>query len=114
MRAAEVLAARVLFWGGALSLAVMALGLVGAVWAGAPLAVTYSSVGQVARALAHWPVEPFAVVAAGILILLITPVAGVAALLVVFARSKDAEYTAISGLILTALLLSLLLSTGRN
>ena len=114
MRAAEVLASRVLFWGGGLSMVLMTLGLVGALWTGVPLAVTYASVGQVARALAQWPVEPFAVVAAGILVLLITPVAGVAALLVVFARARDREYAAISTLILGALVLSLLLATGRS
>jgi uncharacterized membrane protein len=114
VRAAEIVASRVLFWGGMVSIAMMTLGLVGALWTGVSLAVTYSSVGQVARALAHWPVEPFAIVAAGILILLMTPVAVVTSLLIIFLRARDRRYAAISSLILLALLISLVFATPRT
>ena len=114
MRAAEILASRVLFWGGVASVAMMALGIAGALWLGAELPVVYSSVAQVAVALGRWPVEPFAVVAAGILLLLVTPVVSVIGVLVVFLSAGDRRYAAISAVLLLALCASLLVvGAGR-
>ncbi|MBM4439720.1 MAG: DUF1634 domain-containing protein [Candidatus Rokubacteria bacterium] len=114
MRAAEVVAARVLFWGGVASVALMALGIAGALWLGAGLPIVYSSVAQVATALGRWPVEPFAVVAAGILLLLVTPVLSVVGVLVVFLAEGDRRYAGISAVLLLALCASLLVvGAGR-
>jgi uncharacterized membrane protein len=121
MRAAEVLASRILFWGGVLSIVLMALGVVGSIWnwgaPGAPQAPhpqaadphhVFTSVAQVVHALSRWPVEPLAVVAAGILLLLVTPFVAVVAVFVVFAVARDRRYACITALLIVALLLSLL------
>ena len=107
MRTAEIVASRILFWGGVLSVALMAIGIAGALGRAAELPVIYASVGQVVRALAHWPVEPFAIVATGILLLLATPALSLVAVLVVFLRVGDRRYAGITALLLAALFVSL-------
>lgn len=112
MRTAEILASRILFWGGILSILLMGFGIWGApgigTW-GAPGAPhVYTSVGQVAAALARWPVEPLAIVAAGILLLLATPFASVVAVCVVFAIGGDRRYAGVAALLVGALLVSFL------
>lgn len=120
MRAAEVVASRILFWGGVLSILLMALGLVGFAARGGGLTewgppvrepahppAVYTSAGQVARALSRWPVEPLAVVAAGILLLMVTPFVGIVAVFVVFAAAGDRRYAGIAALLIAALLVSL-------
>lgn len=130
MRAAEVVASRVLFWGGVLSVLLMTLGIVGfaargglSEW-GAPGAAAaarastsdavFTSVGEVARALGRWPVEPLAVVAGGILLLIATPLAGVVAIFAVFAKAGDRKYAGVSAMVLGALLVSLVLLAMRR
>ena len=126
MRAAEVLASRILFWGGILSVVFLALGIVGyaargglkpesvAAWQRAERGSeahppdVFVSVGQVTRALARWPVEPLAIVAAGILLLLVTPLASVLAVLVVFLSAGDRRYAAVAAVLVGALLVSVL------
>jgi uncharacterized membrane protein len=114
MRAAEVLASRILFWGGVLSIVIMTLGIVGFVWAGGPPPPrVLRSVGEVARALSRWPVDPLAIVATGILFLLATPVLAVGAMFGVFAGGGDRRYAAITAGLLAALLVSLVFVRGK-
>ena len=112
MRTAEVLASRILFWGGVLSILLMGFGIWGAYELPKEEATkapgVYTSVGQVARALARWPVEPLAIVAAGILLLLATPFASVVAVCVVFALGGDRRYAGVAALLVGALLVSFL------
>jgi uncharacterized membrane protein len=73
----------------------------------------YRSVAEVGRALARWPAEPLAVVAAGILVLLATPVVSVVAVFSVFAGIGDRRYATIAAVLIAALLVSLLVVSGR-
>ena len=155
MRRAEILASRILFWGGLLSIALMVIGMWGAwgapesrTWGapGAPQApheravggaastlerpvggvasplarpvapeprAVYTSVGQVVAALAQRPVEPLAIVACGILLLLVTPFASVVAVFVVFVVAGDRKYAGVAAVLIGALLVSLLF-VGRR
>ena len=126
MRAAEALAARILFFGGVAAVVLMLLGIIGFLWShglsstsvarGAQASdahVIYTSVADVWRALGRGPAEPLAVVAAGILVMLATPVVSVVAVFSVFAGSGDRRYTAIAALLIVALLVSLLVVSGR-
>jgi uncharacterized membrane protein len=122
LRTAETLAARILFYGGVGAILLMLLGILGFLWIhGLPSAsaardaqspdahIIYTSVADVGRALARWPVEPLAVVAAGILLLLATPVVSVVAVFSVFAGAGDRRYAAIAAVVIGALLVSLLI-----
>jgi len=147
VRRAEILASRILFWGGLLSIALMVIGMWGAwgapdsstspTWGapGAPQApheravggaastlertvaaqprAVYTSVGQVVAALAQRPVEPLAIVASGILLLLVTPFASVVAVFVVFVVAGDRKYAGVAAVLIGALLVSLLF-VGRR
>jgi uncharacterized membrane protein len=75
--------------------------------------VIYTSVADVGRSLSQWPAEPLAIVAAGILLLLATPVVCVVAVFSVFAGSGDRRYAVIAALVIGALLVSLLVVSGR-
>ena len=132
MRAAEVLASRVLFFGGVLSVALMTLGIVGFAVRGGlkPELVAearraevrdgvrspdvFVSLREVGRALGRWPVDPLAVVASGVLLLLVTPAASVASVLVVFLRASDRRYAGVALVLLLALVLSLVLLGYRR
>lgn len=127
MRTAEVLAARILFWGGVASVLMMTLGIIGFAAQGGlrPELITearasdgrgaerppdvFVSVPQVARALSQWPVRPLAIVASGVVLLLITPFVAATALFVWFVKSHDRRYATVSAVVLAALLLSLML-----
>jgi uncharacterized membrane protein len=130
LKAAEVLASRVLFFGGVFSVALMTLGMVGfAVRGGlepefiaeshrvemgaARSPAVFVSVTEVARGLGRWPVDPLAVVASGVLLLLVTPAISVASVLVVFLRGGDRRYAFVAVVLLSALLVSLVLVGGR-
>ena len=111
MRTAETLASRILFWGGVLSILLMAVGLValavrGGLNASDPSGV-FTSVAQVVRALSRWPVEPLAIVVAGVLLLLVTPFVSLVAVFVVFVIAGDRRYAGVTALLLLALLVSL-------
>jgi len=115
MRAAEVAASRILFWGGVLSILLMTLGLVGFAARGGlkpELAArppdVFVSIAQVTQALARWPVEPLAIVAVGILLLLVTPLLGVVAVFVIFAATGDRRYAGVAAVLIAALLVSFL------
>jgi len=66
----------------------------------------YTSIAEVGRAWRQWPVEPLAVVTAGILVLLATPFVGVVAVFVVFAARGDRRYAGIAAVLIAALLVS--------
>ena len=71
MRTAEILASRILFWGGILSVVLMSLGVLGSWRVGGDVALgrpgtaevpaVYTSIPQVAAALTRRPVEPLAI-----------------------------------------------------
>ncbi len=124
---AAFLVSRILFWGGILSITLMMIGVVGFAahgglttlgpsWTapGADSAAVYSSVGQIGRGLRRWPVDPLAVVALGIVLLLLTPFLGVAAAFVAFMARGDRRYVLVSGLLLAELLVSLIFATGGD
>lgn len=125
MRGAELLASRILLLGGVSSVCVIALGIGGFLWihgvaaAAARWAPTakphavYTSVADVVRALSQWPAEPLAVVAAGILLLLATPVIALVGVFAVFAGTGERRYTVIAGLLIAALLVSLAFVSRR-
>ena len=66
--------------------------------------------GGIIRRLFHG--EPLALVALGLLILLLTPILRVAISIVVFALERDWRYTVITILVLVILLISLVLGRG--
>lgn len=118
MRAAEILASRILFWGGILSVVLMSLGVLGSWRVGGDVALgrpgtsevpaVYTSIPQVAAALTRRPVEPLAIVAAGILLLLATPLVSLLAVVVVFVMGGDRRYAGVAMLLVCALLVSFL------
>jgi uncharacterized membrane protein len=72
----------------------------------------FTSLSQIITGVSTSPVDPLAVVALGLVVLLSTPVLGVALAAGTFAARRDRTYLLISGLVLVILLLSLLLG-GR-
>jgi uncharacterized membrane protein len=120
-----MLASRILFLGGVVAVLVIALGIAGFLWSHGMAAasarwaatanphVIYTSVADVVRALSRWPVEPLAIVAAGVLLLLATPVVAVVAVFSVFTGTGDRRYAAICAVLIAALLVSLLVVSGR-
>jgi uncharacterized membrane protein len=111
---AAVLTARVLFWGGVVSIALMTVGVLGFALHGglAPDAAVFTSVSQVVRAVSQWPVDPLGVAGLGILLLMITPALGVVTAFVAFLAAGDFRYAGISGLLLIGLLISLVFAAG--
>ena len=127
---AEALVARVLFLGGVASVALMLTGLVDlevhALVSGhavdaarivenreAGRAVdVYVSLPALARGLGRWPPDPVAIATAGVVLLLLTPAAGVVAALVGFVQERDRAYAVISALIVLALLVGFALRLG--
>jgi uncharacterized membrane protein len=120
--------ARILLWGGLLSVALMLSGLAlsaaqgdlrghGAVWvvqdrqAGGAVDV-FTSLSDVCRGLRQQPLEAPAIAMLGLLCLLATPVAGVGVATVGFWQQRDRPYALISAVVLAMLLLSLVLAGG--
>jgi uncharacterized membrane protein len=122
--------ARTLFWGGLLGTALMVTGVSGyAVRAGAggemlnPARVmenraaghapdVFTSVPQVIRGLRHRPVDPLAIAALGILLLLATPAAAIVAAIPAFIGADDGRYAAIAATLAAVLVASLLAGGG--
>ena len=127
---AERAVSRVLLLGGFLAVAVMIGGLaaleIRALRTAHPLDVAhvvenreagrsvdvFMSVPQLARALARWPPSPLAVIAAGIVMLLATPAAGLVAALVAFEREHDSRYIVICVALLLALVVGFFLNVA--
>ena len=68
----------------------------------------------VLRGLRARPVDPLAVIALGLVLLLITPMVSVAAAIPAFFGEGDRRYAAIAGVVLSMLLISLLLTGGAG
>jgi uncharacterized membrane protein len=74
----------------------------------------FVSVPEVLRGLRARPVDPLAVIALGLVLLLITPVVSVAAAIPAFFGEGDRQYAAVAGIVLSMLLMSLLLAGGAG
>jgi len=124
--AVERIVARTLWWGGLVSVAAVLLGLVlcaarggldgqAVVLArhpGAPPAEVFASIGQVLAGLRAQPMDPLAVIALGLLLLLATPVVGVLLAVPAFIRDGDRRYAAIAAAIFAMLAASIALAGG--
>ena len=128
----ETLIARLLLWGGLLSIALILLGL--ALYAGHGgfrghvlelhrvvrperqdhPAQVFVSLADVLRGLKARPVDPLAVIALGLVLLLMTPVLGVALAIPGFLAASDYRYTAIAGIVFAMLVVSVLLAGGAG
>ena len=127
--AVEGVVARVLWWGGLLSVGLMLVSLVAYVGQGLPHAeeimVTvrdhhatgsgpdvFTTPAAISRALSHRPPDPLGLIALGLLGLLATPVLGVALVIPAFWRQGDRTYALIAAAVLGMLLVGLGLSFG--
>ena len=126
----EMIVSRVLFWGGLVSIVLMLLGLVGyAVRTTrdgdvlnfqrlvenrehARSTEVFVSLAAIGKGLRQRPIDPLAVAALGIVLLLLTPVLGVVVALVGFWTAGDRRYTVIAGIILVELVVSFLLGSA--
>ena len=72
----------------------------------------FVSIGEVLRGLAARPIDPAAMIAFGLVLLLMTPVLGVVAAIPAFLAAGDRRYAAIGTVILTMLALGALLTGG--
>lgn len=125
----ERVVGRLLFWGGLSSIALLIAGLVlyaitGSYRAhaqeieqlrhdrpGRPSAVVVSF-GELIRGLSQGPVDPVKVMALGVVILLVVPVAGVAVAIPSFLRVGDRRYALITAAVLGLLAVGFLLAGG--
>ena len=114
LRQAELAISQVLRGGVVISAAIILLGVV---WFYLQMAITGHatltyphSVVEVAQQLAEG--DPLALVALGLLILLLTPILRVAISIVIFALERDWLFTVITLIVLLILLVSLLLGRG--
>jgi uncharacterized membrane protein len=105
----EGLVARVLLWGGLLSLA---LHRAVTPKRDARQPEVFVSLTEVFGGLATRPVDPLAVIALGLVLLLVTPVLGVALAIPGFLAVSDRRYAAIAAIVLTMLVLGTLLAGG--
>jgi uncharacterized membrane protein len=117
LRTAELVISNVLRGGVILSAAVVLLGVVMYYWryfTGAPTSHTEGAFPHSLSAVVHGLAagNPQAVVALGLLLLLITPVLRVAVSIVAFALERDWRYTAITALVLLILIASFLSGRG--
>lgn len=129
--AVETLIARLLFWGGLTSGALVVLGLAlyashGGFTAHAqtPLHAVASgpshspevfvSLPEVIHGLRAHPPDPLAVIALGLVLLLMTPVVGVAAAIPGFLVAADRRYAAIATIVFAMLVLSGVLAGGAG
>ncbi|HKW90680.1 MAG TPA: DUF1634 domain-containing protein [Methylomirabilota bacterium] len=72
----------------------------------------FTSVRQVVNGIRTRPVDPLAVTALGLVVLMGTPVLAVALAIPAFLRAGDRQYAAIAAFVLTLLLVSLTLAGG--
>jgi uncharacterized membrane protein len=128
----ERVIAQVLLWGGLLGGLLVVLGLILFVGRGGferPVLEVHRlvrpgradhppeifvSMPEVLRGLRTRPVDPLAVIALGLVLLLITPVVSVAAAIPAFFGEGDRQYAAVAGIVLSMLLISLLLAGGAG
>jgi uncharacterized membrane protein len=124
----ERLVARVLLWGGLLSISLVLGGLVVYAATGHPHARelvrvvhnretgqaidVFTSLGDVRRALVQRPPDPLAITALGLVCLLATPAVGVAVAAAGFWRAGDRLYAGIAAIVLAMLVLSFAVAGG--
>jgi uncharacterized membrane protein len=72
----------------------------------------FVSMPQLGRALRRWPPSALAVIAAGIVVLLVTPAVGVVAALAAFVREGDGRYVVICAALLLALVVGFFLNVA--
>ena len=122
----EIIVSRVLFWGGLVSIVLMVLGVVGyAVRTTrdgdalnfqrlvenrehARSTEVFVSLHAIARGLRQRPIDPVAVGALGVVLLLLTPALGVMVAIAGFWAAGERRYTVIAGIVLVELLVSFL------
>ena len=129
--AVEALIARLLFWGGLVSIALVVLGLGlyaahGGFHGSTPVprrvgttAFTHApgvfvSLPAVVRGLRAHPPDPLAVITLGLVLLLMTPVLGVAMAIPGFLVAADRRYAAIATIVFAMLVLSGVLAGGAG
>jgi uncharacterized membrane protein len=123
----EIIVSRVLFWGGLVSTVLMVLGVVG--YAArttrdgdvlnfqrlvenrehARSTEVFVSLAAIGKGLRQRPIDPVAVGALGVVLLLLTPALGVMVAMAGFWAAGDRRYTVIAGIVLVELLVSFLL-----
>lgn len=119
--AAERAVARLLFWGGVLSLMLIVVGMLWYAVSGGPHGRlddvarivenreagrppdVFTSLGQIARGLGRRPVDPVALVALGVVVLLVVPAGSVALALIGFHAEGDRDFVVISAAVLLLL-----------
>ena len=130
--AVETLIARLLFWGGTLSILIVLSGLglyaarggfndrtidlhrvVGTVGTAHPREV-FVSLTEVAHGLEAHPMRPTAVIALGLTLLLMTPVAGVVVAIVGFLADGDYRYAAIATIVFALLVVGTVMAGGMG
>jgi len=127
VRHVETIVSRVLFWGGLVSIVLMVLGVAGyAVRTTrdgdvlnfqrlvenrepARSAEVFVSLDAIAKGLRQRPIDPVALGALGVVVLLLTPALGVVVAMAGFWAAGDRRYNLIAGIILVELLVSFLL-----
>ena len=72
----------------------------------------FTSVGQVVGGIRARPIDPLAVTALGLVVLMGTPIVAVALAIPAFLRAGDRQYAAIAAFVLTLLLVSLTVAGG--
>jgi uncharacterized membrane protein len=125
MNRAERWVSRVLLAGGLLGVLLMTVGVIGAALGteggiarlvvdrgpggavGGHAADTHVSLHQIARALAHRPLDPLAIATLGIVVLFVTPLASVVTAGAAFALDGDRRFVAVSAVVVASLVLSL-------
>src|SRR5262249_15608653 len=124
----EALVAHVLLWGGLVSIALVVVGLgLSASHEGfrshsidlsrvvrpgrhAHPADVFVSLGEVYRGVTAHPIDPAATIALGLIVLLATPVLGVAVAIVGFLAAGDRQYAAVAAIVFAMLVLAALLT----
>lgn len=124
LHAVEILVGRVLFWGGLLSITIILLGL--GLYAdrgglrvdpgglaqllqyrqGEDPPEVFTSVPEIARGLSHRPIDPLALDALGLTLLLATPVLAVAVAIPAFVWAREYRYALIASAVLIILVVS--------
>jgi uncharacterized membrane protein len=124
--------AHVLFWGGLLSIGLVLIGLalyaahggfaghtlelrqLSASGRDAHPPAVFVSLSEVVRGLRARPVDPLAVIALGVVLLLMTPVAGVTLAIPSFLVAADHRYATIAAIVFLMLAVSVLLAGGAG
>jgi uncharacterized membrane protein len=107
MTTAERWASHVLQVGGLAAVALMVVGLLGAVVSSPRGGAAITSIGQIRSALWARPIDPAAIAAIGFLALCLTPFVAVLSAGIAFHLEGDRRFTVISAVVAAALLLGL-------